>query len=115
MELQRADLRYNPKAKPSELTGGIYRAIAPTKHVYQPTEWNTCRITLAGTRRRVILNGVLIQDVELTRFDKPVRRHDGSPAPPIKNRPRRGHIGFQELSRGRSRVQIRNAWIRILD
>ena len=28
MELQMADLRYNPKANEAELTGGIYRAIA---------------------------------------------------------------------------------------
>ena len=41
MELQVADLRYNTAAKDSELTGGIYRAIAPTKQVYKPTEWNT--------------------------------------------------------------------------
>ena len=44
MELQFADVRYNPDAKESELTGGIYRAIAPTKQVYKPTEWNSCRI-----------------------------------------------------------------------
>ena len=31
MELQVADFRYNTRAKDSELTGGIYRAIAPIK------------------------------------------------------------------------------------
>ena len=46
MELQLADLRYNPKAADSELTGGIYRAIAPTRQVYKPTEWNACRVEL---------------------------------------------------------------------
>jgi hypothetical protein len=45
MELQMADLRYNPQAKDSELTGGIYRAIAPTKQIYKPTEWNRYEIS----------------------------------------------------------------------
>src|SRR6185436_18635334 len=46
MEMQFADFRYNTAAKDSELTGGVYRAIAPTKQVYKPTEWNSCRIEL---------------------------------------------------------------------
>src|SRR5437588_3887943 len=62
MELQFADLRYNPKATDAELTGGIYRAIAPTKQVYRPTEWNRCRVELKGTSLRVTLNGERIQD-----------------------------------------------------
>src|SRR5947209_19529555 len=64
MELQVADFRYNTQAKPSELTGGVYRAIAPTKQVYKPTEWNGCRIELKGTHLKVTLNGELIQDVD---------------------------------------------------
>src|SRR5678815_5033733 len=40
LELQMADYRYNTEAKDSELTGGIYRALAPSKQVYKPTEWN---------------------------------------------------------------------------
>ena len=47
MEFQMADLRYNTAAKDSELTGGIYRAIAPTKQVYKPTEWNSVKVELA--------------------------------------------------------------------
>jgi hypothetical protein len=35
MELQVADFRYNTQAKDSELTGGIYRAIAPSRQVYR--------------------------------------------------------------------------------
>src|SRR6476646_7282118 len=114
MELQFADFRYNTSAKDSELTGGIYRAIAPTKQVYKPTEWNTCRIELKGPHLKVTLNGEVIQDVDLTKFNRPVKRHDGSDAPPIKDRPRRGHIGFQHLSRDDVPVQIRNARIREL-
>lgn len=115
LELQMADLRYNPEAKDSELTGGIYRAIAPRKQVYRPTEWNRYEITLKGTQLKVVLNGELIQDLNLDEQRQEVRRHDGSLAPPVKDRPRRGHIGFQELSRGGDHVQIRAARIKVLD
>ncbi len=115
MELQMADYRYNTSAKDSELTGGIYRAIAPIEQVYKPTEWNRYLITLAGSHMHVVLNGVLIQDLDLSAQDQTVKRHDGSLAPPVKDRPRRGHIGFQELSRGGTHVQIRNARIKVLN
>lgn len=114
MEIQMADFRYNPEAKLSELTGGIYRAIAPTTQVYKPTEWNKYQITLKGDRIKVVLNGEVIQDLNLSEQDQVVKRHDGTSAPPVKDRPRRGHIGFQELSRD-SHVQIRNARLKVLD
>lgn len=107
LELQLADLRYNTKAADSELTGGIYRAIAPTKQVYKPTAWNACRVELKGPRLKVTLNGEVVQDVDLTKFDQPVKRHDGSAAPPIKDRPRGGHLGFQHLSRNNEPVLLR--------
>ncbi len=115
MELQMADLRYNPQAKDSELTGGLYRAVAPRRQLYRPTEWNRYRITLKGPRLIVVLNGETIQDLNLDEQQQEVRRHDGSIAPPLKARPRRGHIGFQELSRGGAHAQIRNARIKVLD
>jgi hypothetical protein len=109
-----ADFRYNPEAKDSELTGGIYRAIAPRKQVYKPTQWNKYQITLKGDHIKVILNDELIQDLNLAEQDQPVKRHDGTPAPPVKDRPRKGHIGFQELSRGGDHALIRNARIKVL-
>ena len=115
MELQMADFRYNPQAKDSELTGGLYRAVAPTKQVYLPTEWNRYQITLKRSHLKVVLNGETIQDINLDEQTQTVKRHDGSDAPQIKDRPRRGHIGFQELSRGDTHVQIRNARIQVLD
>ena len=109
-----ADFRYNTEAKDSELTGCIYRAIAPKQQVYKPTEWNQYEITLRGSRLQVRLNGVEIHDLDLDQQDQVVKRHDGTDAPAVKDRPRRGHIGFQELSRNGSHVQIRNAKIRVL-
>jgi hypothetical protein len=115
MEIQMADFRYNTEAKDSELTGGIYRAIAPRKQVYKPTEWNKYQITLKGDRIKVILNDEVIQDLNLAEQNQEVKRHDGKSAPPVKDRPRKGHIGFQELSRGGAHVLIRNARIKVLD
>lgn len=115
LELQMADLRYNPQAKDSELTAGLYRAVAPTRQVYRPTEWNRYQITLKGDHLKVVLNGETVQDIHLGEQTQAVKRHNGSDAPPIKDRPRRGHIGFQELSRGGDHVQIRNARIQVLE
>jgi hypothetical protein len=115
MELQMADFRYNPQAKDSELTGGLYRAIAPLKQVYKPTEWNRYEISLRGSKLRATLNGELIHDLDLDKQEQIVQRHNGTDAPPIKDRPRRGHIGFQNLSRGSEPVQIRNARIKVLE
>ncbi len=113
IELQMADFRYNPQAKDSELTGGLYRAIAPKKQVYKPTEWNKYQITLKGSLMKVVLNGELIQDLNFDEHNEEVKRHDGKIAPPIKDRPRKGHIGFQELSRGEGHTQIRHARIKV--
>src|SRR5262245_12054462 len=115
LELQMADFRYNPEAKDSELTGGLYRAIAPKKQVYKPTEWNKYRVTLKGSHITVVLNGETIQDLDLDKQEQVVKRHDDTTAPPIKDRPRKGHIGFQELSRGGDHAMIRNARIKLLD
>jgi hypothetical protein len=115
MELQMADFRYNPQAKDSELTGGIYRAIAPRQQVYKPTEWNSYTVTLQGNHLTVVLNGTTIHDLNLEEQNQQVKRHDDTPAPPVKNRPRKGHIGFQELSRGAEHVLIRNARLKVLD
>jgi hypothetical protein len=112
MELQVADLRYNPQAKDSELTAGIYRAIAPSKQVYKPAEWNRFRVELLGERLKVTLNGELVQNVDLSTFGKTVKRHNGTDAPPLKDRPRKGHIGFQHLSRDDVPVQVRHARIK---
>lgn len=114
MELQIADVRYNPEAKPSELTGGIYRAIAPTRQVYKPTEWNTFRIELRGNSLRATINGELVQDIDLSKYSENVKRHDGTDAPPVKDRPRKGHIGFQHLSRNNEPIMIRGARIQEL-
>ncbi len=117
MELQMVDPRYfpaNEPPKPSELTGSLYRAVAPRVQVFKPGDWNNYRITCRGPAVTVVLNGETIVDINLDDQNTPTKRHDGSDAPPLKLRPRKGHIGFQELSRGGGHVQIRGARIKEL-
>ncbi len=118
MELQMVDRRYYPpdmQVTPAELTGSLYKAIPPRQQVYKPTEWNKYIITCRGPSVKVVLNGETILDVNLDQQLQPTKRHDGSDAPPLKDRPRKGHIGFQELSRGGGHVQIRNVRLKVLD
>jgi hypothetical protein len=115
LEMQMADLRYNPEAKPSELTGGLYRALAPLEQVYRPETWNRVQLRLEGSRIHCRLNGTVILDHDLAVERTIVQRHDGTDCPPLSARPLRGHLGFQELSRGGDHVRIRGARIRVLD
>jgi hypothetical protein len=116
IELQMVDPRYYGEREmpAAELTGGLYRAVAPTEQRFKPNDWNKYSVTCRGPQITVELNGEQILDVNLDEQTTPTRRHDGSEAPPLKDRPRRGHIGFQELSRS-GHVEIRNARIKVLD
>jgi hypothetical protein len=113
LEVQMVDERYNGgQDGPDKLTASIYKAIAPTKQMYKPTEWNRYAITAKGPHISVVLNGEQVQQVNLDEHVGLTTRHDGSSAPSLKNRPRTGHIGFQELSRGGGHAMIRNARIK---
>ena len=110
MELQMADVRYNPQAKDSELTGGLYRAMAPLKQVYKPTEWNRYEISLRGSKLRVALNGELIHDLDLDKQEQIVQ------APRRQRMRRRSKTGrvaatsaFRTSAAASEPVQIRNA------
>jgi len=118
LELQMVDRRYYPadmEVTPAELTGSLYKAVAPSEQIYKPEEWNHYVVTCRGAFVKVELNGKTILDVNLDEQTQPTKRHDGTDAPPLKSRPRKGHIGFQELSRGGGHVQIRNARIKLLE
>ena len=115
LELQMADFRYNTRAKVSELTGGLYRALAPTKQVYKPEKWNSYQIRIKGNHIKVTLNGELIINEDLSKQKTIIKRHNGGDAPALCDRPKSGKIGFQNLSRGGSPVLIKNAKIKTLD
>jgi hypothetical protein len=116
MELQVVDPRSPSvaQAKESELTGAIWGAIPPTKQVYKPINWNKFRIKLKGSHLEVTLNEKMIQDADLNNYDQLVRPWPNQVAPPIKDRPRKGHIGFQHCGPDPRPVLVRNARIQEL-
>jgi hypothetical protein len=116
MELQMVDPRYYGAANVSanELSGSVYKAVAPRVQTYKPNEWNRYQITCIEASVQVVLNSEKILDINLDERTSPIKRHDGTAAAPLKDRPRRGHIGFQELSRGGDHVKIRNVRIKEL-
>lgn len=118
LELQMVDPRYYPAdmtVTTAELTASLYKAVAPSEQVFRPNAWNQYQITCRGATVKVVLNGKSVLDVHLDDQKEPTKRHDGTDAPPLKARPRKGRIGFQELSRGGGHVEIRNARIKVLD
>jgi len=121
MELQITDPRYEFSlyryGASDQLTGAIYKVIPPIKQVYNPGEWNHYKIDLRGPLLKVWLNNVLIQDANLDTVTQKVIPHEDwkEPVPPLSQRPRRGHIGFQELSELGEQLLYRNARIAVLD
>jgi hypothetical protein len=116
LEVQMCDARYNnPPDTADKLTGALYWAVAPKEQVYKPLEWNKYQITAKGAQIKVVLNDVVVQDLNLDDHKKPLQRHGGQPAPSLSERPRKGHIGFQELSRGGAHVMIRNVRLKEME
>jgi hypothetical protein len=118
MELQITDPRYEfslyRDGTSDQLTGSIYKVLAPMKQVYNSGEWNSYKIEARGSLLRVWLNNILIQDVDLETLTKPVVKHEGGEALPLAKRPRRGRIGFQDLSNPGEQLLFRNARIAAL-
>lgn len=113
LEVQIVDPRYygaNYKGEPWDFTGAIYRLVAPSTQRYLPLDWNRFTIVCQGSRVTVTVNEELVCETDLDRpSDPPIQ------GPPLAQRPRRGLLGFQEVSRGNGHVEIRNARIRLLD
>ena len=110
-EAQMVDRRYygERKVNPIELTGSLYKLVPPKQDAFKPGQWNRYQITCKGPLLRMVLNGKTVIDINLDRQIKKPER--GKPA---KDRPRRGRIGFQDISK-HGHVQIRNATIVVLD
>jgi hypothetical protein len=116
LELQITDPQfeysYFPEAGHDELTGALYLVAAPTKLMYRAGEWNRYRIELRGPKVKVTLNGTTVQDIDLDSFTRPARKHGKGQefldATPGAQRPRRGHIGLQDLSENGEVLLFRN-------
>jgi len=111
MELQIMGPKYrgNDFVSENERTGALYQLVAPRVQVLRLEDWNHYWVTVKGSKVKIYLNGHLVQDMNMDE-EKGVPKRGKAPA----ERPRAGHIGFQELSRGGGHVEIRHARIREL-
>jgi hypothetical protein len=123
IELQITDERYErkffPDAGNDQLSGALY-FVSPAKSLeYKQGEWNEYRIETRGSKIKVWLNGVQVQDVDLATLTKPAKMHGKGteilPAAPGAARPLRGHIGFQDLSEYHEALTFRNVRIQALN
>src|SRR4051794_41180510 len=94
MELQIMGEKYrgDDVVPENEKTGALYQLFAPKVQVYRPGEWNHYWVICRGAHVKIYLNGHLQHDLNLDeQKDQPKR------GKPPAQRPRQGHIGFQEL------------------
>jgi hypothetical protein len=79
--------------------GAIYDALAPTKEVTRPGQWNHATITVLDSRIAVVLNGQQVIDMDLDKWTESGRNPDGTRNKfrrALKDFKREGHIGFQD-------------------
>ena len=112
LELQIMGKKYRGETEvpPNERTGALYQIATPKVEAFRQDDWNHYWVTFRGPRLKIYLNGHLVQDLNLDEMKEAPKR-----GKPPAERPRKGHIGFQELSRGDTHVQIKHAKIRRLD
>lgn len=108
MEIQIVDsaVYYQGNCRRNQRTGAIYDEIAPSKEVVKPVgEWNSWEITTRGSRVAVVLNGVRIINLDMSK-ETNVRQQKGSA---LAKRPTKGYIGFQNLN---GNIMLRNITIK---
>lgn len=91
----------------AQYTGGIYYQVPPLAHpLRKPGEWNKYEVRCEGDHVFIKLNGVVIQDTNMSQHTKGLGNHMA-----LADRPRSGHVGMQ--SHG-NQVDFRNIMIREL-
>jgi hypothetical protein len=112
---ERFERSYFPNATNEQLSGALY-LVSPAKELaYVPGEWNHYRVEARGPHIKVWLNKKLVQDVNLDTLTQPAKKHGQGQelidAKPGAQRPRRGHIGLQDLSESSEHLTFRNVQI----
>lgn len=107
-------------APPTWQAGAIFgHKPATTRTVRQPGEWNRYTITTQGDMVWVMLNGELVNEMDMSEWTSAERNPDGSEIPewlsrPVAELPRHGHIGLQGKHAG-APIWFRNIRIRELN
>ena len=91
---------YRPVKKPGKHScGAIYDALSPSKEMTKDGQWNHVTITAVDNNISIVLNGVQIIDMDLSRWTEPHKNPDGLNnkfRTALKDFKREGHIGFQD-------------------
>jgi hypothetical protein len=101
------------KDAPRLKNGAIYGHAGPAKtSVKESGKWNSMTIWAFGDRVKVVVNGTVTVDEDLSRYTSAKTNPDGTPIPPWLSRPladipKRGAIGFQGRHGG-ARPYLRN-------
>ena len=100
LEVQIANSYGQQATSRNRSAGAVYDLMAPTKNAINPPgEWNSYRLTCAGSRVKVMLNGQHVVDMDLAQWRVANQNPDGSwnkfPTPGAAFA-REGHIGLQD-------------------
>ena len=84
---------------PKNLNGAFYDAQAASSNPAKPAgQWNQMTVKCQGPTIQISINGVVVNEVDVDRWDTPNKNPDGTPnkfKTALKDLPRTGRIGFQ--------------------
>ena len=107
-------------APPTWQCGAVFGHQTATVHnVKKPGEWNHYTITCIGKKIWVVLNDVLVNEFDMSKYTSAKTNPDGSEIPawlsnPLATLPLHGHIGFQGKHAG-APIYFRNIKIKELE
>jgi hypothetical protein len=105
----------NPSAKPGKHSfGAFYDLVAPTKNPAKKGDWVRMVITANKNLLKVEMNGEVINEMDLDRWQEAGKNPDGTKnkyTTALKDFKREGHLGFQDHG---AAVMYRNIKIKVL-
>ena len=99
-------------------SGSLYAAVAPQVKADKPAgEWNSLEVYVDGPRIRTTMNGQVLYDIDITKYDSPDKENT-----PLPERAREGHIAIQDYGDEVAFRKLRikplpggTAWSRLFD
>lgn len=86
--------------RPDQRTGSVYYQMPPLQECRLPVNaWAAVRLLVLGSRIRVEIDGVVVNEVDLNQLPAGEAQH------PLRSRPPVGHVGFQSSAQA---VEFRN-------
>jgi len=99
------DAKHWGALQPWQMTGSIYHEVAPSlRATKEAGNWQTMTIQAVKNQVTIYVNGIKIIDADLDQYAKST-----TDAPALKDRPRKGYIGFQNYD---GNMEYRNVRIK---